>query len=240
MHDPPLIDLSRCPALTRKEEQALVRRMRRGDKAARAEFIRRNLRLVYVVAKRSRSRLPFEDRYSAGCIGLIKAVDKFDPERGNRFCTMATWWIRAEIQHETSDTERLVRIPANVYEGTRVMRSAGIDARYQHATSMDAPVYGMHEAGATLHDVLATDVPPPDAGVYETERKVQAHRFLSGLDPRERRILRRRFGFGDGAPQTLQEIGEDIGLTRERVRQIEAEALDRLRRQARREERRSA
>jgi RNA polymerase primary sigma factor len=216
--------------MTPKEERSIARKMRRGSRQARAEFIRRNMRLVFVCAKRLVwLPLTLEERVASGYEGLIIAVDKFDPSRGFRFGTMAGWWIRATIVREANDKGRLVRLPARLSEGKKAKPVDGIDAGDFAVTSLDRERWVDGTSGEfTLHDILASDAPAPDARLYEAERREGAMRMLDGLTARERLVLEYRHGFR-GEEQTLQEIGAMWGLSRERIRQIEAGALAKIR-----------
>jgi RNA polymerase primary sigma factor len=219
-------DLQRCPPMTAEEERALAIKMRAGSKKARAEFIQRNMRLVFAAAKRMRrSSSTLEERISSGHIGLIRAVDKFDPDRGCRFCTMATYWIWQEIRRASAEERNQIHIPA------RYADSSKLRGPEQQWLYLDAPI-GSSPSDPhplTLHDVLPSDDPPPSAAIDAFETRRDARRLLASLGHREREILKRRFGFYEDREECLREIGQRWGLTRERIRQIESAALAKLR-----------
>jgi RNA polymerase sigma factor (sigma-70 family) len=219
-------------------------------------MIEANLRLVISVAKRYRhSGLPLLDRIQDGNIGLIEAVDRFDYHRGFRFSTYAVWWIRRAVYQGLTQTERTIRLPAHIVTGlNRIARVRGalvreqghepaiadVAARAQMTpdkvlsilgaaqplVDLDAPVAQGTPLGELLPDL---DAMAPDADVIDEEERAAVSALLGSLNARERMILEWRFGVGDGAPQTFEEIAGRIGVSRERVRQIEKQALARLR-----------
>jgi RNA polymerase primary sigma factor len=242
---------------TRREQTVLARQARRGNARSRDELILRNLRLVYAVARRYVGcGLEIDDVIQEGVAGLIRAVDKFDPERGVAFSTYAIWWIRQSIGRALDNTARLIRIPSNLGPAAAVVRKAVMEsdgragelaldviaqaarvdpdtcATLLQATappiSIDAPARA--ESETPLNELVAdrTSSDPETEAVRE-EVRAALHRLLSVLPARERAVVRARFGF-DGIPQTLDAIAERYHLSAERIRQIEARALVQLRR----------
>jgi RNA polymerase primary sigma factor len=255
-----LAQVGRHRLLTADEEVALAKRVERGDGEARRRMIESNLRLVVSIAKSYRSKgLPFLDLIQEGVLGLTRAVEKFDWRKGYKFSTYATWWIRQAMQRAIANQARTIRLPVHVLERQRKLTGAarrlevqlGRDAspeelaeatglERQHvgdalaaswvSTSLNMRVGedGEGELGDLLADERALD--PADAA-DGAMRSALVHRALEDLPERERRILELRFGFGS-EPQTLDAIGRELGLTRERVRQLEGETLARLARGA--------
>jgi RNA polymerase primary sigma factor len=232
---------------------------RRDVERARDEMVRANLRLVIWIAKKYRrnSSLHFLDLIQEGNLGLIHAVEKFDYRRGVKFSTYAVWWIRQSITRALADQGRTIRIPVHMTEtATKVMRERrklhqehGRDPRaeeiaaraglaladveralsiVQEPTSLDAPVG--EDGDATLGDLLeAKDAVNPHAAAEATELRKLVNESLAVLTPREERILRMRMGIGGMTEHTLEEVGKVFGVTRERIRQLEAKALKKLR-----------
>ena len=255
------------PLLTTEQEQALGRRARAGDLAARDELVRCNVRLVIAVAEQTMRRcprlLPFEDLVQEGQLGLLKAIEKFDPERGLRFSTYATWWVRQAMGQALADHGRTIRLP--VHMGEKVHHLARAEAvlfattgerptavelaahlgwpvaqvercraalQRSRPASLDAELEGSQVGhdGATLGDLIADErQPAPIEAVADRERRTLAVELLALLPERQRDILILRYGLDGGRPQTLETIGQRLGLTRERVRQLEKLALERLR-----------
>lgn len=248
--------------LTADEEQQLGRLVQAGDPDARALLITKNRPLVYEIVKRYYGQgqsLTHEDLSQEGMLGLIRAVDKFDPSRGLKFSTYATYWIRQKISRAIDDQARLIRLP--VHMGQRLSRLTRLEqaltqaldrapspadvaaatgqspaqlandqrARHlSHLIRLDAPA--PHGADVEhRHEMIPGSGPDLDELAADTLRRDGVCALLAGLPERERAILMLRHGFIDGRCWTLAQIGEHVGLTRERVRQIEAEALARLR-----------
>jgi RNA polymerase primary sigma factor len=250
---------ARRRVLTGAEEVRLARRIEGGDLRAKQEMIERNLGLVHAVAKRYRGRgVAFDDLVQEGTIGLARAVEKFDHHRGHKFSTYAAWWIHQAMIRAVQKHSRTVRAPSHVYDlqlrfkraekqlrgrltrdptRTDIAEELGISAlEMDRLVSTMTPILSTHAplAGTdslTLDDALA-DESVRDPGEKLDARVVERamHELLDDLEPRERAVLESRFGLGYEPVQTLQVIGQRLGLSRERVRQIEARALERLRR----------
>ena len=259
-----LARVGRLPLLDREQEQELTRAYRdRGDHEARDKIIVSNLRLVVSVAKRFQRRgLPLVDLVEEGNLGLIRAVERFDPDRGTRFSTLAIWWIERAIRRALYNSARTVRIPAYMFETIaraketaaqleaelgRPPRSEEVAAKMNlkretalllrramrpRPTSLSTPVCGGDEdGGETTLGMLLEDraAPAPDETVLDQMERETLHRMIESIDQREAEILSLRYGLDHEKPRTLHEIGEMMGLSRERVRQLEARALKRLR-----------
>jgi RNA polymerase primary sigma factor len=240
-----------------KRRRELVRLVDDGERA-RAHLIQANLRLVVSVAKRYVGRgLSFLDLIQEGNIGLMKATDKFDYKRGFKFSTYATWWIRQAITRAISDQSRTIRLPVHVGETinrvrkfahrlqqifereptpTEIARATDLPESKvlqvldvsRHPVSLETPVGS--EGDAFLGDFIEDNASPPPIDVASSHiLKVQISEALSKLSERERKILILRFGLEDGRFRTLEEVGQEFGITRERIRQIEAKALRKLR-----------
>ncbi|MGI8911988.1 MAG: sigma-70 family RNA polymerase sigma factor [Rubrobacteraceae bacterium] len=245
--------------LTHRQEVTLSRKARSGDRRARRKLIEKNLRLVVGVAKKYLGMgLPFEDLIQEGNIGLIKAVEKFDAEMGNRFSTYATWWIRQGVERGIQTKARTIRLPVNLLERQRKVDrverelgreldreptdeeiAAALEIPTHHVsearqasravTSLDRPVGD--ERDTAFGDLLASDDPEPDETVEVSVRCSVVRHAIARLPEREREVLILRYGLDHGEPQALREIGRHLGITQERVRQIESRALERLARQ---------
>ena len=253
-----LKEIGRVPLLTMEQELELARAAQAGDADARRKLSEANLRLVVSVAKRYAGRgLPFLDLIQEGNLGLMKAAEKFEPDRGFRFSTYATWWIRQSITRAIADQGRTIRIPVHLVESiNRVKKTAGellrrtgreptaeeIAAQLdmeparvreliqlaQDPISLETPVG--EEEDAHLEDFIQDDeagVPADEAGRQLLRRELM--NVLKSLTPREERVIALRFGLEDGRARTLEELGREFNVTRERVRQIEAKALRKLR-----------
>ena len=240
--------------LTHREEKELSRRAKERDQRARKELIEKNLRLVVSVAKRYRGYgLPFEDLIQEGNIGLLRAVDRFDPEKGYRFSTYASWWIRQAVGRAVSDKSRTIRLPVHMGEKIRKVGRAmselvvelerepteeeiagwldwtveqvrDVKAAVPDATSLDKPVSNGSEA-SSLEDFIVdeTHFDIPDAVIEEMEA-TWLRAAIGRLPQKARYVLVRRYGLDDGDPSTLTEIAAELGISRERVRQLQCEA----------------
>src|ERR671917_672439 len=254
-----LARISKGKLLTHQEEIDLSKRAKKGDKAARERLIEKNLRLVVSIAKKSRGRgLSFEDLIQEGNIGLMKAVGKFDSDRGWRFSTYATWWIRQTIQRAVADKGRTIRIPVHISDKMRKM--AGIyhelsaelerapsdealaerlgwsvedirkvkDAMPDASTSLNQPLTsdkGSSELGELVEDERSSDTPGTVMSEMETS---QLGEVIDRLPERYRHVLVRRYGLDDKDPATLAELGDELELSHERVRQLQLQAIKRL------------
>ena len=253
-----LKEIGQVPLLSAEEEQTLARAARAGDADARRRLSEANLRLVVSVAKRYAGRgLPFLDLIQEGNLGLMKAAEKFEPDRGFKFSTYTTWWIRQSITRAIADQGRTIRIPVHLVEHiNRVRKTAGellrkngreptaeeIAVRLemepdrvrellqlaQEPVSLETPVG--EEEDAHLEDFIQDEeagIPVDEAGRQLLRRELMS--VLKSLTPREERVITLRFGLDDGRPRTLEELGKEFNVTRERIRQIEAKALRKLR-----------
>ena len=252
-----LNSIARHPLLTAAEEIALSKRVERGDMAAKERMINSNLRLVVSIAKRYQGHgVPLLDLIQDGCIGLNRAVEKFDWRKGFKFSTYATWWIRQAVQRAVANQSKTIRVPVHVHERRQKLRRAaqrlqvelGRDPsleelakasglRIDHVTealgAADASVSlnqaigsdGDGELADLFADTSATD-PVDEAHQGLRERRVRE--VLADLPERERYIVERRFGLSDAPVAALETIGKELGITRERVRQLERDALRKL------------
>ena len=254
-----LAEIRRIPLLTAESEKKLATKARRGDLQARQDLISANLRLVVYVAKRFAGRgLSMGDLIEEGNLGLIRAAEKFKPSKGFRFSTYATWWIRQSIQRGMANHGSTVRLPVHIAEAAgrlarareRLTEKLGREPHeaelaealklkpqrlreWQRATrqslSLDASL-DTEEGSKRFVDLLVAEGgEAPDAGVWREMENRDLHRLLGRLKEKERAVLEHRFGLDGQAPLTLEETGQALGLTRERIRQIEAAALRRLR-----------
>lgn len=239
--------LARFPVMSAEEELTLGRQVRQGSQSARAEFIQRNLKLVISIAGRYRARgVDFADLVEEGNLGLMRAVDKFDPELGFRFSTYAAWWIRQAVERAVMNQSKAVRTPIHKQREQWVARReleaealAGTPG-YARKTwerwfnpqdqviSLDQPIDG--EEGLTAVDLLESEGPGPDAQVIEQDQAQHVSQWLQHLPDMHRQVMTRRYGLDGRDSETLLQIGERLGMTRERIRQIQVDSLHRLRR----------
>ena len=253
-----LKEIGRVPLLSAEEEAALARAAQAGDEDARRRLSEANLRLVVSVAKRYAGRgLPFLDLIQEGNLGLIKAVEKFDYRKGYKFSTYATWWIRQAITRAIADQARTIRIPVHMVEtinklirvSRQLLQELGREPSPEEiAAEMNMPVERVREILKISQEPVSLETPigeeedshlgdfiqddnvpvPADAAAF-TLLKEQLEEVLGTLTEREQKVLTLRFGLEDGRARTLEEVGKEFNVTRERIRQIEAKALRKLR-----------
>jgi RNA polymerase sigma factor (sigma-70 family) len=253
-----LKEIRKTPLLTFTEEQELGKRVAEGDMEARARMIESNLRLVVAIGKKYINRgLPFSDIIEEGNLGLIRAVEKFQYQRGFKFSTYASWWIKQSIERAIVNQVRTIRLPIHVAESVNrykrtirrltqelgrepmheelaeamemsIDKLRGISQVVRETFSLDMLIGDQEED--TLKDVLHDDNRElPSTHSDEIQRRRQIDAWLTEISETERKVVELRFGLGDGEPRTLDFIGKVFGITRERVRQIEAQALQKLR-----------
>lgn len=253
-----LKEIGRVPLLSSEEEIDLAIRIANGDVQAKQRLSEANLRLVVSIAKRYLGRgMQFLDLIQEGNLGLIKAVDKFDYTKGFKFSTYATWWIRQAITRAIADQARTIRIPVHMVETINKVKKVQSQLLHQNgheptpdeiADELDLPVDKVREIMRVAQEPVSLETPigeeedshlgdfipddgapaPADAASHTMLRE-QLSDVLSTLTPREEKVLRLRFGLEDGRSRTLEEVGKEFNVTRERIRQIEAKALRKLR-----------
>lgn len=253
-----LREIGKVPLLSKDQEVVLAKKIEKNDEVAKQAMINSNLRLVVSIAKKYVGRgLTFLDLIQEGNMGLMRAVEKFDWRRGYKFSTYATWWIRQAITRAIADQARTIRIPVHMIETINkykrikremeqkeerevtpeeVAKKMGMDPEkaqmivkiMQHPTSLEAPVG--KEKDSFLKDFIPDEekMSPIDSASYDL-LKGQIAKVLDTLNDRERKVLELRFGLVDNKPRTLEQVGKEFGVTRERIRQIEAKALRKLR-----------
>ena len=253
-----LSEIGFSPLLTAEEEVLYARRALRGDEAARKRMIESNLRLVVKISRRYSNRgLALLDLIEEGNLGLIRAVEKFDPERGFRFSTYATWWIRQTIERALMNQTRTIRLPIHVVKELNIyLRTAReLSQRLDHeptaeeiAAELDKPVEDVNKMLRLNERISSVDTPiggdgdkalldilpdsnhsDPEVSTQDEDIRLSLLNWLDELNPKQKEVLARRFGLLGYEPSTLEEVGREINLTRERVRQIQVEGLRRLR-----------
>ena len=253
-----LKEIGKVPLLSNQEEQELAERINSGDESAKKKLAESNLRLVVSIAKRYTGRgMMFLDLIQEGNIGLLKAVEKFDYSKGFKFSTYATWWIRQAITRAIADQSRTIRIPVHMVETInklvriqrKLLQELGREPSPEEiAEEMDLPVDRVREIMKISQEPVSLETPigeeddshlgdfiqddnalaPADAAAF-TLLKEELNAVLATLTERERKVLSLRFGLEDGHAKTLEEVGKEFNVTRERIRQIEAKALRKLR-----------
>ncbi len=252
-----LCEIGKVPLLTAKEEVDLARRIKKSDQTAKKQLAEANLRLVVSIAKKYIGRgLSFLDLIQEGNIGLFRAVEKFDPDRGFKFSTYATWWIRQAITRAIADQARTIRIPVHMVETInklthaqrRLVQELGREPLVEElAAEMDMEEKKVRHILKISQDIVSLEAPvgteedsklgdfieddEAQSPLEATNRqlvKENIHEMLQYLSPRERKIIEMRFGLNDGVGHTLEEVGHEFGVTRERIRQIEAKVLQKM------------
>jgi RNA polymerase primary sigma factor len=258
-----LQQIGRVKLLSTEEEIDLARRIAEGDEKAKAKLVQANLRLVVSIAKKYIGRgLSFMDLVQEGNLGLIRAAEKFDYKRGFKFSTYATWWIQQSITRGIADKSRTIRLPVHMIETIgrlkKVMRELSQDSDHvptkeelaakmgislaklrlvlkatQSTISLETPLHTKDEASKIGDFLVDESIESPDSRVSQENLVEELEKILEALRPRERDVLKLRFGLNDGNKRTLEEIGQLFGVSRERVRQIETRALNKLRKMCR-------
>ncbi len=253
-----LSEIGKVDLLTADEEISLAKRIAKGDQTAKSKLAEANLRLVVSIAKKYIGRgLSFLDLIQEGNIGLFRAVEKFDPKRGFKFSTYATWWIRQAITRAIADQARTIRIPVHMVETInklthtqrRLLQELGREPTSEElASEMDMDIKKVRHILKISQDIISLEAPvgaeedsklgdfieddeaiAPNDSTNRQIIKENIHAMLQYLSPREQKIIRMRFGLDDGIGHTLEEVGQEFGVTRERIRQIEAKILQKLR-----------
>ena len=253
-----LKDIGRVQLLTQEEEIELAKRALEGDESAKSKLCESNLRLVVSIAKRysGKNGMSFLDLIQEGNIGLLKAVEKFDYTKGFRFSTYATWWIRQSITRAMADQARTIRIPVHMVEtinrlgrvSKRLMQQLGREPSTEEiAKEMGVSIEKVSEIQKIAQDPLSLEDPVgdedskvgdyvpdetsimPDDAATHSMLKGQIMSVIETLTPREQKVIRLRYGLDDGSIKTLEQVGQEFNVTRERIRQIEAKALRKLR-----------
>ena len=251
-----LNEVGRYRLLTAEEEVALAKRIERGDRAAKDRMVNSNLRLVVSIAKKYQGHgLSLLDLIQEGIIGLIRAVEKFDWRRGYKFSTYATWWIRQAVQRGVANKARTIRIPVHIVEreqriaraereltarlereptNAEVAKAAKLSVKQvrevrdaaRAVASLDKPVGD--DGDTSFGDLFSSEQAQPEEEVHLSLREEALRHAVAELPERERDVIQLRYGIEGADPKSLEEIGRSLGLTRERVRQIESQALERL------------
>ncbi len=254
-----LNEIRRYPLLSREEEVELARNARAGDMQAQEKLVRSNLRFVVSIAKKYVGNgVPLEDLINDGNVGLVKAAERFDPERGFKFISYAVWWIRQSILVSVSENSRMIRMPMNrvglAQKATKLSRKLEQDlgrdpdadelakelgvtreeieevTTFSQATlSLDQPVHDEGNETTFVDQIVDNYNAAPDKGAYADSLKRDMDRALESLTDRERTILVRYYGLNGVKARTLEDIGKEMGYTRERIRQIKEQAIDKLR-----------
>ena len=255
-----LAEINRIPLISHEEEYELALKAKSGDRAAREKLLNANLRFVVSVAKKFRGQgLPLSDLINEGNIGLITALDKFEPEKGYHFISYAVWWIRQAIMKAISEKGRTVRLPLNranelmqiqkamktiIHDkGTadpsieEIAEATGLDSALvsdllsisQDVVSIDSPVRRGEESDTALGEFIEDESDGPEKQVMDSALRAEVRSLLSTLSDKERDIIELRYGLSGEKPMSLKEIGERYSLTKERIRQIEKRALEKLR-----------
>ena len=257
-----LKEINNIPMISHEEENELARKAKEGDRKAFEKVINSNLRFVVSVAKKYRGQgLPLSDLINEGNIGLITALEKFEPDKGYHFISYAVWWIRQSILKALSEKGRLVRLPLNrtnefiqiskakeklshekgsdEVSAKEIAEEVGLEEALvkelitvtQDTVNLDSKVKGRNESETTLEEVLEDPNGTPEDEIVNESLSVEVENLLSILSEKERNILQMRYGLNGEKPKSLKEIGDSYSLTKERIRQIEKRALERLRKE---------